>query len=442
MTPPSTPARSSRKAGRRRPRIALALVLATVSALLVACGGSSGKPVLTWYINPDPSEPANFQGAFGQAGIAERCSTDAYTITTQSLPGDASQQRIQLARRLAAKDTGIDLMSMDPVFTGEFANAGFLAPIPSAQASKLSSNALKGAVAGATWNNKLVVAPLWANTQLLWYRKSFVQKAGLDMSQPVTWDQIIDVASKNGGTVGVQANKYEGYVVWINALIQGAGGDIISNPAKGADASIDLSSPAAKKAAEVINHLAHSKAAEPDLSVSNEGTVLGPFATPQGAFQVNWTFIYANYKADKATFKDLGWARYPRTVANLPSKPPLGGINIGVNRASSHAKQALDALNCITSQQNQVKYAVETGNMPASSAAYDDPGLKKAYPSQLLTMFRDSIEAAGPRPITPYWSDISSAVQSEWHPANSVTANTPQKSATFVKQVLTGKTLL
>jgi multiple sugar transport system substrate-binding protein len=427
---------------RRRSTIALAVVLTVVSALLAACGGSSGKPVLTWYINPDPSEPANFQGAFGQAGIAERCSTDAYTIQTQSLPGDASQQRIQLARRLAAQDQGIDLMSLDPVFTGEFANAGFLATIPDSEARQLESDALKGAARAATWNNKLVVAPLWANTQLLWYRKSFAKKAGLDMSKPVTWNQIIDAASNNGGTVGVQANKYEGYVVWINALIAGAGGNIITDPAKGVDAPIDIGSEAGKKAAAVIEHLASSKAAEPDLSVSNEGTVLGPFATPQGAFQVNWTFIYANYKADKATFEDLGWTRYPQTVAGTPSKPPLGGINIGVNVSSPHKAMALASLKCITSQQNQVQYAIETGNMPASSAAYDDPKLKKAYPSDLLQQFRESIDAAGPRPITPYWSDISSAVQSTWHPAGSVTPATPGKSSTFIDEVLHGKTLL
>src|SRR5665811_1537301 len=137
--------RSSTRAGtarRRRANIAVALVLVAVSALLVACGNNSGKPVLTWYINPDPNPPDGFQGAFGQAGIAARCSTDQYTITTQQLPGDASQQRIQLARRLAANDTGIDLMSMDPVFTGEFANADFLAPIPSAEAAQLENGAV------------------------------------------------------------------------------------------------------------------------------------------------------------------------------------------------------------------------------------------------------------------------------------------------------------
>src|SRR3569833_1255327 len=123
-------------------RAASAAALALVATGLAGCGGSSGKPPLTWYINPDPPPPAGFKGGFGQAGIAERCSTDAYTIKVQQLPGDATQQRIQLARRLAAKDHGIDLMSLDPVFTGEFANAGFLAPLPDDLASELKGATL------------------------------------------------------------------------------------------------------------------------------------------------------------------------------------------------------------------------------------------------------------------------------------------------------------
>ena len=425
-----------------RKRAAVVVALALATSFLAGCGGGSGRPTLTWYINPDPSPPAGFKGAFGQAGIAARCSTDKYAVKVQQLPGDATQQRIQLARRLAAKDTGIDLMSLDPVFTGEFANAGFLAKIPDDVATEMESATLSGAVDGATWDGRLAVAPLWANTQLLWYRKSFTQKAGLDMSQPVTWDQIIKAASDDGGTVGVQANKYEGYVVWVNALIEGAGGSIIQDAAKGSDAKVTIDSDAGRDAAAVIEELAHSKAAEGDLSVSNEGTVLGPFATPQGAFQVNWTFIYANYKADKATFDDLGWTRYPETVAGTPSKPPLGGINIGINKSGKHLDDAMAAAQCITSTENQVSYAVETGNMPASKAAYESADLEKAYPADLLSTFSDSIEAAGPRPVTPYWSDISSAIQSTWHSPGSVGTDTPKDSAEFITDVLKGRKLL
>ena len=451
---------SARGTKGRRSHVALGLVLTVASALLVGCGSDSSKPVLTWYINPDPPPPANFEGGLGQAGIAERCSTDDYTIVTEQLPGDATQQRIQLARRLAADDPEIDLMSLDPVFTGEFASAEFLATIPPADAEQLSGDALQGAVIGATWDENLVVAPLWANTQVLWYRKSFAEKAGLDMSQPVTWKQIIDAAADNDGKVGVQANKYEGYVVWINALVLGAGGDIVSDTDKGVDASIDIDSQAGEQAAAVIEQLARSNAAEADLSVSNEGTVLAPLypqddgsvVPASGGFLVNWTFAYANYKSQvvpdnqpgihRSDFEDLGWARYPQTVQGETSRPPLGGINIGVNVSSQHTDLAVDALSCLTSLENQVTYAVETGNMPSAAPAYDNPKLQESFPADLLKLYRDSIDSAGPRPISPYWSDISSAVQSTWHSPTSVNASTPQESARFINEVLQGKTLL
>ncbi len=227
-------------------RAAAAVVVMVVAA--TACGSDEGGvPTLTWWINPDPNPPADFEGAFGQAGIAERCSTDQYKIETELLPGSASEQRIQLARRLAAEDSSIDLMSLDPVFTAEFAEAEFLEPLPADLQERLSEGVLQGAIDGATWDGQLVVAPLWANTQVLWYRKSLAEAAGLDMTQPVTWDQIIQGMSDVGATVGVQANKYEGYVVWINALIEGAGGHILVG--QGEDATVELDSDAGRDAA-------------------------------------------------------------------------------------------------------------------------------------------------------------------------------------------------
>ncbi len=233
---------SRRRTRRRAPRKAVAVAAAIVcTASLAACSGDDGgTPELTWYINPD---------AGGQDAVAEACSTDAYTIATQVLPQDSSQQRIQLARRLAAGDPAIDLMSLDPPFTAEFANAGYLAEIPQDMQDAFREQAFESAAAAATWEDQLVVAPFWSNTQVLWYRKSFVEKAGIDMEQPVTWDQIIEAASDNGGKIGVQANKYEGYSVWINALISGAGGDIATETEKGVDAQIDIASDAGLEAA-------------------------------------------------------------------------------------------------------------------------------------------------------------------------------------------------
>jgi len=411
--------------------------LAIAAGVLTACGNSSGVPTLTWYINPD---------AGGQAAVAAACtkaSNGAYKITTQTLPQDANQQRVQLARRLAAHDSGIDLMSIDPPYTAELSNAGFLAPISSDEQQVLKDQSFKGATAAATWNGQIVAYPFWSNTQVLWYRKGFVDKNGPDMSKPVTWNQIITTASQNGGTVAVQANKYEGYVVWINALISGAGGSIVVNADKGADATVDVNSQAGDDAAKVINDLAHSKAAPADLSIAQEGQAGSTFGSSSGAFMVNWTYIWHNYDATAPTVaKDIGYAMYPETVQGKPARPPYGGIGIGVSTYSAHVSDASKAAACIVKPENQGINAELTGNMPASQAGYQDPKLKKLYPPQLLTLFQKSLDAAAPRTVTPYWSDISGALQSTWHPPTAVNSQTPSSSSSFIESVLQGKSLL
>ena len=54
-----------------------------------------------------------------------------------------------------------------------------------------------------------------------------------------------------------------------------------------------------------------------------------------------------------------------------------------------------------------------------------------------------SINDAGPRPITPYYNDVSTSVQITWHPSDDVHApQTPKETSTFMTDVLQGKRLL
>ena len=75
------------------------------------------------------------------------------------------------------------MMSLDPPFIAEAANAGFLRPFTDAETPQLTQGILKPAVDSAMWDGKLYAAPFWANTQLLWYRKSVVQQLGIDPSE-------------------------------------------------------------------------------------------------------------------------------------------------------------------------------------------------------------------------------------------------------------------
>lgn len=421
---------------------------ATAASLgLAACGddsGGGGAAHLTWYINPDGggSDPAGG----GQAQLAKECadaSGGAYTIGVQLLPNSASDQRQQLLRRLASKDKGVDLMSIDPVFVAEFAEAGFLAPVPEDKKSELTGDAVDPAVTNATWKDELYAAPFWANTQLLWYRKSIAEKAGLDMSKPVTWDQVIEAAKKSDTDIGVQASRYEGYMVWINALVEGGGDHIVENPgADGDQLKFGLESEGGKKAADIIRSVSAEGVGGPALGSTNETTTLDMFQNEKAGFMVNWPYVYAALTGAKVEWmKDLAWTRYPQTVEGTESKPPLGGIEMGVASSSEKQEQAWDAVECLTSAESQKKYMLGTGNPAARKSVYDDAEVKKAFP--MAALIRQSLDSSGPRPLTQYYGDVSSGIQREYSPPGAVDpGSTPQQTTTLLQDVLKGDALL
>ena len=435
-----------KRAGRcvRRHRRALPLAMAMlVGSGIVACGGASaGTPTLTWYTNPDNG---------GQEDLANQCTEAAdgdYRIEVSVLPADADSQREQLVRRLAANDSSIDLMSLDPVFVPEFAEAGFLRSFSADEAEALTEDVLDGAVTTSTWNDELVAAPFWANTQLLWYRKSVAEKAGLDPArEPVTWDQIIDAAEQTDTTVDVTGARYEGYMVWINSLVASAGGEVIEDPTAGKDAKPTLDTDAGRAAAEIIRRVGRDVAA-PGLSTAIEEDARAAFQSDTGGFMVNWPYVYGaaltaveDGSLDQAVVDDIGWARVPRVDEGTDSAPPLGGINIGIGAFGKHQDLAVDAVSCITSEDSQKAYMLAEGNPAAKSAVFDEPDIVEKFP--MADLIRTSIDQATPRPQSAYYPDISAATVREFHPPASVNPDsTPRDADDLILNVLQDKQLL
>ena len=72
----------------------------------------------------------------------------------------------------------------------------------------------------------------------------------------------------------------------------------------------------------------------------------------------------------------------------------------------------------------------------------DFGALQETFPADLLQLFQDSVDAAAPRTVTPYWSDVSGAIQNIWHPPRAVNKDTPERSSVFIEDVLKGGDLL
>jgi multiple sugar transport system substrate-binding protein len=443
---PGRPRGIQNSRGRRRwgRGIAGAAAVLVASGTLAACGSDDGgASTLTWYINPDSG---------GQAEIASRCTEaagGAYTIQTAQLPRESSEQRQQLIRRLAAQDSSIDIMSLDPIYVPELSEAGFLAPVPDDVADRVTQDVVQSALDSSTWNDKIVAVPFWANTQLLWYKKSVVRAAGLDMDKPVTWDQLIQAAEDQNTQIAAQGIRAEALTVWVNALVESAGGHIIEKPADNpADIEFGLASEAGKRAAEVMHDLADSSAVGPAFSTSGEDANVEDFEQGDASFMVNWPFVWGRALSaveagtlDAGVPEDYGWTLYPRVVADEPSAPPLGGINLGIGAYSKNVDAAYQAAECIVSPENQAYYFTSNGNPASNTTVYDDPDVLDVFPQ--APVIRESLELAAPRPQTVYYSEVSGALQREYHPATGIDPDTTgEKADELISAVLSGDELL
>jgi trehalose/maltose transport system substrate-binding protein len=392
-----------------RPQRRLTVIAALVAAAVAAgCGGggsSGGSRTVNWYVFNEPG------GAY--EGAVANCNKQAngrYKINYVRLPTDANQQRELVVRRLAAKDSSVDLVGMDVIWTAEFAQAGWIKPWTGGREAAARKGKLKGPLKTVEYKGKVWAIPFTSNTQLLWYRKDQVPKPPPDF----TWDQMIDTAIKKSKAIEVQGNQYEGLTVWVNALVAGAGSSLVSQSGK-----VTASDAALRKAASIIKRLATSKAAPPGLGTNKEDEARLGFESQRSDYQVNYTFIYPSAAMVKGGFqKKIGWARYPRTVADKPSRPPLGGINIGVGAYTKNSGLAFEAAQCLAQPKNQALASEKGGLPPTTEATYKDPKVVKAFP--FAADLRTSIDSAGPRPVNPAYSDISLAIQKTFHPEEGV----------------------
>jgi trehalose/maltose transport system substrate-binding protein len=388
----------------------LATTLAACSAFAAGCGGSSesgGTANLNFYSALDP--------AGTNVKAMKECSAQSggrYTIELVPLANSADASRELLVRRLAAKDSDIDIINMDTIWTPEFAEAGWLRKLTSAEKADAIDDVLPGPRKSVEWNGDVYAVPLNTNAQLLWYRKDLVPKP------PETWDEMIAMAKKipaPEGLIQEQGNRYEGYVVWFNNLVASAGGTIVDDEGK---PTLDE---AAVKAAQIIKDVATSGRADPALSTNQEDQSRLAFEAGRGAFMLNWPYVYAAARADgetsdvtKKVFENLGWARWPGVDPGEPSRVSIGGANIGISVYGKHPALATQAALCMTSRKWQDQEAINEGLPPVMNSSYDDPKVREAYP--FADLLREQLKDAVPRPETPAYSDVTLAIQQTLHP--------------------------
>lgn len=463
--------------GARRLAATLLAVL-TVAALGSGCAPSVAGLVVSFYT------PANEAATF--AAIAQRCTDQfdgRFRINQVSLPRAADDQRLQLARRLTGNDRSLDVMALDVVWTAEFADAGWALPLADDPAGRAETDALTdtlpGPLATARWRDRLYVAPLTTNTQLLWYRADLMDQP------PTTWAAMVAEATRLDAAgepswIAVQAKQYEGLVVWFNTLLASAGGQVLSDDG----ATVTLTDTPAHRAATVealriMKSVATAPGADPSITQSDEGTARLALEQGRAALEVNWPFVLPSMLenaikggvdflrldtdpdlagaidsggtftpsddqfrvAHRAASEVFGFAPYPGTRSEAPARVTIGGLNLAVAKTTRHRAEAFEALRCLRNEANQ-RYVSIQGGLPAvRSSVYDDPEFQMRYPQHRL--IRQQLSTAAVRPQTPVYQVVSTRMSATLAPISAIDPETTaDELAEQVQKALDGKGLI
>lgn len=397
----------------------IAALLVTAFGAASACSSTGGGITIDVYYAPEN----NF------AQVVKECEQAAggrYRINYQVLPRGADDQRVQLVRRLAAGDSEMDVLALDVTWTPEFASAGWVREWTGADKAAAEDGTLEGPLETARFQDKLYAAPKNTNTELLWYRTDLVS------NPPSTWDEMIQTAKDlkaagKPGNVLTMGAQYEGLVVLYNTLAVSAGGQIL-NP-EGTQAVMDAG---AVRGLDVLHNFATSGVTDPSFTNQLEDDVRLAYQNGNGAFQINWPFVYAAMQKDAPDIAaKTRWARVPGVEAGKPSRVTIGGYNLAVSTYSKHPQESFETALCLRSAEHQKFSAINDGVPPTIAAIYDDPAMTEAYPMKdvILEQLRD----AALRPQTPAYQNVSTVLSATLSPPSNIR---PEQTAAELRQSL------
>ena len=165
-------------------------------------------------------------------------------VTFKQQSDSADDQLQDLQQHFQAKDPGYDVVTVDVIWTAQFAAQGWIEPLKGQYALD-TSKLLPATVKAATYNGTLFAAPSTSDGGMLYYRKDLVPTA------PKTWDEMIADCSKKTAGMGCYAGQYanyEGLTVNAAEAINTAGGEFVKEDGKTAN----VDTPEAKKGLDFL----------------------------------------------------------------------------------------------------------------------------------------------------------------------------------------------
>ncbi len=393
--------------------IAVGLTSTAAVSLLEACGGTSnsstgsGQTVNINYIERDTN------GVYASLVTDFNAQNNGVHVNYNSnAPADTGQLLTILTTMLRARSSAYDVFPMDIIWPPEFGANGWTVPLDDKWPASDRANYLPGPLAGCTYNGKLWAAPTRTDAGLIYYRTDIIKTA------PTTWAEMTSMAKANAPSkakVGYvwQGAQYEGLVCDFTEVLYGYGGSVLdpSDPKK-----VTVNSPEGVAALTLMTSWVGGISPSAVTTYKEEDS-RSSWQNGDSVFMRNWPYAYS-LGNDPSSSKIAGKFDVHNMLyggSNTTGHSSLGGWQYGINAFSKNSDAGWKFVQHQLSLASQKTIALKLSLTATLKSIYTDPEVLKANPffAKLAPVF----ETAQPRPVTPFYPDVSNAIQVRIHNA-------------------------
>ncbi|MGH8899150.1 MAG: ABC transporter substrate-binding protein [Egibacteraceae bacterium] len=382
-------------------RWVLGTALAALTLVAAACAGSTpDRDELVWAVGGTetrtPRETAEMWNQLHPNGPKVRI---------EALPESTDDQRQQVSLELVAQSPIFDILTLDVIWTGEFAENGWLESLEDLR-PQIEKVSLPGPLQSATWNGTLWAAPQFTDAGLLYYRTDLVDRP------PATWDELVRVGMEAGKKAGIapfvsDGAQYEGMVVNFLEYFWSAGGDLFDK-----DGQVLFQESPALKAIDFMHTAQQEGFYAPGFNTMRLEDARNEFQAGNAVFMRSWPYAYSLMTGEDPTNPSAVAGKF--SIAPLPTfsgkgtVSALGGWNLGVSRFSDNVTAAKEFVLFASTNPDVQRNFGRRSLAPAMASVYQD-----LASDPVMALLARILPDAKPRPSTPDWNAISKKIQKE-----------------------------
>lgn len=328
----------------------------------------------------------------------------------------AEIQRQYLNTVLQSQSDDIDIFLIDVTEPARYAAAGWAAPLNEYFESEDAmmdylDDFLPGPVSANLIDGTLYALPSYTDAQFLYYRTDLLDKYGFE--PPATWDEMVSqsieiLKGENDPTLqgfNYQGAAIEGANCTFLEPLWSAGGDW-----QDAQGNITVDSYEGRRALDFLLSTMNVGVTKANIAETGTDDSRAEFQAGDVVFMLNWGYVWARAQGDEDSqvVGNVGVAPLP-SFSGHESATCVGGWQWAINAFSSNKQEAFDAMRFLTSEDVQRVLAAEDSRIPARTSLYEDPVVLESAPH--FGQFYDVIVNARPRPVTPYYAEVSELIR-------------------------------